>query len=463
MLGGTVALAAIWMTFAWAILFSSQFGDSEAPRTDTQQTSHEGGRTEVNLIHGGGQGVEETWTRFRVIRGLTARFEDVPREHAGDEFSFKLRFSEPITLTGEQLRTYGLRVLSGYATAVEQVGDRADLWSVTLAPDGKSSVRIGLVGEPRCRRPGAICTRHLIPLTNLPTATVPGPPVSVEFLGAPEHHSGLERIPVLLAFSEPILVSRGKPGDLGLKAEAGSIERVSRVDGRHDLWEVVLVPKTSDDLVLSLEPPSVCSAEHSGCLDLHRVAGSPVLRVPPATIHLTFDDGPDPFTTPLILDILALYNAKATFFVVGRSVASFPELIDRMVSEGHTLANHTWAHDDLLRLNEEEVVQTLLRTQAALGEHATPCFRPPNYRFNDNTVRQAAALGLRMILNTGITDDWRRPGADVIAANIVASAKPNVILVLHDGDGARGQTIEGLNSALNILSGQRYAFEPVCQ
>ena len=463
MLGGTLALAAIWMTLAWATLFSSYFGDSEATRTGNLQTLHERGRTEIELVHNGERGVAGTSPTLLPRGGLTARFEDVPREHAEDEFSLNLHFSEPISMTGERLRIHGLQVLSGYATAVEQVDDRADLWSVTIAPDGRSSVQVGLVGELRCWHPGAICTRHLIPLTNLPTATVPGPPLTVEFLGAPEHHSGLHRIPVQLAFSEPLLVSHRTLGELGLEAEAGSVERVSRVNGRHDLWEVVLVPRSSDDLVLSLEPASACPAEESGCLDLRRIAGSPVLRIPPATIHLTFDDGPDPSTTPIILDILARYDARATFFVVGRSVASFPELIERMVSEGHTLANHTWAHDDLLRLSEEEVVQTLLRTQAALGEHATPCFRPPNYRFDDNTVRQAAALGLRMVLNTGITDDWRRPGADVIAANIVASARPNVILVLHDGGGARSQTIEGLNWAMNTLSKQRYAFEPVCE
>ena len=144
-------------------------------------------------------------------------------------------------------------------------------------------------------------------------------------------------------------------------------------------------------------------------------------------------------------------------------MAAFPELIERIISEGHTLANHTWAHDDLLGLSEEAFDQTLLRTQQALGEHATPCFRPPYYRFDDETVKRAAKLGLRMILNTGDTSDWRLPGAEVISANIIAAARPNAILVLHDGGGDRSQTILALESALTVLRLKRYAFEPVCE
>ena len=109
------------------------------------------------------------------------------------------------------------------------------------------------------------------------------------------------------------------------------------------------------------------------------------------------------------------------------------------------------------------MIETLWRTQLALGEHATPCFRPPFYRFNAEIVNLAASLGLRMILNTGDTDDWTRPGATAIAANIVAAAEPNAILVLHDGGGDRTQTVQALESALRFLKSRRYAFEPVCQ
>lgn len=463
MLGGTVALAAIWMTFAWMTLVSTQFVSPEPPRTMTHHALPDGDSSDIRLLNSGEQAAAATATTLRPSVGLTARFEDVPQEHTEAPFSLNLRFSEPVTLSGEQLRTRALQALSGHVTAVEPVDARSDLWNVTVAPDGRSSVQISLNSRSRCGRPGAICTQHSIPLVNRPTATVPGPPLSVEFLETPEYHSGLDRIPVQMVFSEALLVRSGTLANLGLQAGAASIDRVRRIDDRQDRWEAVLIPESSDDLVLTVEAAAACPGDDPGCLELRRLDSPTSLRIPPATVHLTFDDGPEPATTPAILDILARYDARATFFVVGRSVAAFPELIERMVSEGHTLANHTWKHDDLLQLSADEVIQTLWRTQLALGEHATPCFRPPFYRFNPEIVDLAASLGLRMILNTGDTDDWRRPGATAIAANIVAAAEPNAILVLHDGGGDRTQTVQALESALRFLKSRRYAFEPICQ
>ena len=463
MLGGTLALAAIWMAFAWTTLAGTHFESPEPPQIIDPQFLGDGDQASVTPEPGRERAASRVARALRPKQGLTARFEEIPQEHSAVGFSLKLRFSRPVTLSAETLRTRALTVTSGYVTSVDQLAGRSDLWSVSVAPDGRSSVEIALSGAGPCAERGSVCTQFFLPLSNLPRAVVSGPTLAVEFLDAPEYHSGLDRIPVQIAFSEPIFVQVQTLEDRGLQVVAGRLDRLRRIEGRHDLWEAILIPESSDDLTLTFESSPHCPADRASCLELRRISGSPSLRIPPATIYLTFDDGPDPFNTPIILDILAQHDARATFFVVGRSVVSFPDLIERMVREGHTLANHTWAHDDLLRLSDDEVARTLLRTQAALGDHATPCFRPPNYSFDEDTIRQGAALGLRMVLNTGVTEDWRRPGADAIAANIVASARPNVILVLHDGGRVRGQTIEGLRAALSILSPRRYVFEPVCE
>lgn len=422
MFGGMATLAAIWLILAGSALFGSQ-----SPQTT-----------------------------------FTADFEEAPLAHAGDEFPLRLRFSEPTALDPTVSLSNFFEVTSGVATSARRVDGRSDLWELTIAPDARSSVRVRLSAHQRCGRSGSICTQHMLPLSDRPEVVVPGPPVSAEFLGAPEYHSGLDRIAVQLTLSEPISISSRMLAEHSLEVSAGSIERVRRIDSRRDLWEVTLIPESSDELVLSLHRPETCVADHLECHELRRISDPPTLSIPPGIIYLTFDDGPSPVNTPIILDILKQHGARATFFVVGRSVVTFPEVIERIVAEGHTLANHTWSHDSLPTLTEEEFNRTLLRTQSALGEHATPCFRPPNYHYNDETVRRAAALGLRMVLNTGDTADWQRPGADVIAAKIVASARPGVILVLHDGGGDRGQTIEGLRSALDQLRHKRFAYEPVC-
>ena len=400
---------------------------------------------------------------IRPTPSLTAAFSEVPTNHAGDAFTLLLRFSDPVAADPTALGIHALRVTGGHLTSAQRVNDRYDLWNLQIAPDGRASVHVGLVRASNCMAANAICSQHLVPLSNAPQVTVPGPPLTADFLDAPEHHSGLDRVAFRIAFSEPVSMTAGTLSTRMLKVRGGRIEQVRKVDNRSDLWEASLIPESSDDLVVTLKSATSCTGGRIECLELRRISGAPSLTIPPATMHLTFDDGPSPANTPIVLDILKRYNARATFFVVGRSVFTFPEVIERIVSEGHTLANHTWAHDDLLSLSEDEVLETLRRTQYALGEHATPCFRPPNYRFNQETVRRAASIGLRMVLNTGDTADWELPGSEVIAAKIIAAARPNAILVLHDGPGDRSQMLRALEAALAELSAQRYVFEPVCE
>lgn len=84
-------------------------------------------------------------------------------------------------------------------------------------------------------------------------------------------------------------------------------------------------------------------------------------------VHLTFDDGPHPVRTQQILDVLARYDARATFFVTGIRATAHPELIDRIAAEGHTLANHTWNHEIVVGLPLAEFNESVTRTQEALG------------------------------------------------------------------------------------------------
>lgn len=181
-------------------------------------------------------------------------------------------------------------------------------------------------------------------------------------------------------------------------------------------------------------------------------------------VYLTFDDGPHPEHTPQVLDILARYDAKATFFVLGSLAQAYPELIDRIVAEGHTVANHSWAHQDLANLSHEEFNESIGRTEAVLGEHATGCLRPPFGSLNENTGAWAAELGLEVVLWDTDTVDWQKPGVDAIADAIVDGARngrPNILL--HDGGGDRTQSVLALDRALDELSGDGLRFEPLCR
>ncbi len=181
-------------------------------------------------------------------------------------------------------------------------------------------------------------------------------------------------------------------------------------------------------------------------------------------VHLTFDDGPHPVYTPQVLDILARYDAKATFFVLGSLAEAHPELIDRIVAEGHTLANHSWAHQDLAQLSREQFDESIGRTEAVLGEHATACMRPPFGSMNENTRAWAADFGLEVILWDTDTVDWQKPGVDAIADSIVDGARNGrTNILLHDGGGDRTQSVQALDQALSELSGDGLRFEPICR
>ncbi len=178
-------------------------------------------------------------------------------------------------------------------------------------------------------------------------------------------------------------------------------------------------------------------------------------------IYLTFDDGPNLVYTPQVLDILGRYGAHATFFVLGSLAEKYPDLIERIIAEGHTLANHTWNHEDLAGLSQQSFDETITRTQMILGQQATPCLRPPYASTDAFTEDWAASHGLELAMWTVDPGDWRMPGAAVIASRIIAGARTGAIVLMHDGGGDRSQTVQALQTALEHLSG-RFRFEPLC-
>jgi len=182
----------------------------------------------------------------------------------------------------------------------------------------------------------------------------------------------------------------------------------------------------------------------------------------PGKIALTFDDGPSPYTSQ-VLDRLQRYEAKATFFVIGRLAQAQPELLQRIETAGHTLGNHTYDHRSLRGLTEEAFDQAVEETQVVLGEHTSKCLRPPYGSTDAHTVAYAAKLGYALVLWTVDPRDWRRPGAAVIARHVVTHAAPGAIVVLHDGGGDRSQTVAALEIILRQLTAQGYHFAALCQ
>jgi peptidoglycan-N-acetylglucosamine deacetylase len=185
-------------------------------------------------------------------------------------------------------------------------------------------------------------------------------------------------------------------------------------------------------------------------------------------IALTFDDGPDPQETPEILDILKQYNAKATFFVIGEQGHKYPELLNREVSEGHELANHSFSHRNLRHLSGKQIGQEISRSDDEIfsitGRH-TRLFRPPGGYYNDLIVETAQQAGYTVILWTWYQDsrDWSKPGVPKIIKRVISNAHPGDIVLFHDRISGRSQTAKALKRILPELQKQGYNFVTVSQ
>ena len=141
-------------------------------------------------------------------------------------------------------------------------------------------------------------------------------------------------------------------------------------------------------------------------------------------IALTFDDGPHPKETAKILGILKKYNAKATFFVVGKHVKWYPDSVIRASKEGHEIGNHTFTHPDISTLSNEQLKTEIKNCEDIIIEKTGKkpvLFRPPFGNYNERCLKELSQdLGYTVILWSGVdAKDWRNPPASQIADKII--------------------------------------------
>jgi peptidoglycan/xylan/chitin deacetylase (PgdA/CDA1 family) len=171
-----------------------------------------------------------------------------------------------------------------------------------------------------------------------------------------------------------------------------------------------------------------------------------------SAVALTFDDGPAG-NTAQVLDLLKRYGIHATFCVIGSQVAGYPDLIRRIVNEGHTLCNHTWTHDLALRIRSRaQITAELQQTNDAIHRIVPNApivyFRNPGANFSPLTISVAASMGMKSIYWAVDPRDWSRPGTQAIINNVVGNTGPGSIVLMHDGGGDRSQTVQALQTIL---------------
>ncbi len=193
------------------------------------------------------------------------------------------------------------------------------------------------------------------------------------------------------------------------------------------------------------------------------------LTVPDHRLVLTFDDGPDPTWTPKVLDVLKKHHAHAVFFVTGTMTSRYPELVKRMVEEGHEVGLHTFNHPDLSFQSTKRIDWELSQNQLALAGAAgirTSLFRPPYSSFADAMDNKSwpvteyiGTRGYITVVNNTDSEDWQKPGVDRIIRNATPKGGKGAIVLMHDSGGDRHQTVQALDKFVPELQERGYRFQ----
>jgi peptidoglycan-N-acetylglucosamine deacetylase len=183
-----------------------------------------------------------------------------------------------------------------------------------------------------------------------------------------------------------------------------------------------------------------------------------------ARIALTFDDGPDPDRTPALLDALAELGVKATFFVLGKQVDAHPELVRRMVREGHELGNHTYNHRYLPLQRSKRVAAELAATDAAIARAVgfVPAIaRPPYGGRSPRNVRVFDRSAKRLVLWDVNSFDWKGAPAAEVARRVVERTRHGSIILMHEAREGGEVSIEAVKLLVPELRARGYELATV--
>lgn len=169
-------------------------------------------------------------------------------------------------------------------------------------------------------------------------------------------------------------------------------------------------------------------------------------------LYITFDAGFENGNTEKILDALKKHGVKATFFLVGNYFETEPELVKRMVAEGHTVGNHTYSHPDMSAIADEASFQNELEKNAALyreitGEEMPKLYRPPQGKFCESNLKMAQKLGYRTVFWSLAYVDWYendQPTREEAFSKLLPRVHPGAVVLLHSTSKTNGEILDEL-------------------
>lgn len=184
-------------------------------------------------------------------------------------------------------------------------------------------------------------------------------------------------------------------------------------------------------------------------------------------VALTFDDGPDKRFTPKVLDVLKNHHVKATFFVMGARAKGHPDIVKRIVKEGHAIGNHTYWHPNLVKISHERIEKEVKDTEAVIAELTgvyTRLFRAPYGSLTEDIVEKLASLNYSIFGWSVDSLDWRQLPPKEISINVLSDVHPGAIILYHDGGDWSmdlSGTIQSVDYVITTLKEKGYEFVTV--
>ena len=176
-------------------------------------------------------------------------------------------------------------------------------------------------------------------------------------------------------------------------------------------------------------------------------------------IYLTFDDGPHQTATPFVLDELKKYNAKATFFCIGKNVIEQPQLYKRILIEGHKVGNHTQNHLNGWKVSDEQYFKNISEAATHID---SDLFRPPYGRISQFQIAALIKQKMKIIMWDVLSGDFDpKINAATCTSNVVKNVANGSVIVFHDSEKAFEKMKVSLPETLSYFSRFGYSFEVI--
>lgn len=212
------------------------------------------------------------------------------------------------------------------------------------------------------------------------------------------------------------------------------------------------VPASADNWGLSFQTEGQAPVGNAGKEELAEYNAYYLGDTGKKVIYLTFDCGYENGNTATILDALKKHNAPATFFVVGNFVSTSPDLVKRMVKEGHIVGNHSYHHPDMSKISTMESFSKELQELEDLytettGKPMTKFYRPPQGKYSESNLKMAQELGYKTFFWSLAYVDWyqdKQPTKEEAFSKLIGRIHPGAVVLLHSTSSTNAQILDEL-------------------